>query len=165
MSNKRVVHVGRWCLAVVLMAPLVAAAADPAPAAPSAVVSEDPLERQVLEIAKELRCAVCQNQPISESNADLARDMRNIIREKLQAGETRERIMDYFVQRYGDYVLLKPPLDSAGTVVWLIPPLVFIVLAGAALYFIRRGSRRKLPPAPTLSEEDRARVRAARQQD
>jgi len=148
-----------WLLAALLLAPAVHAA-EPAP-----VVTEDPLERQVLDIGKDLRCAVCQNQPISESNADLARDMRKIIREKLEAGESREQIMDYFVQRYGDYVLLKPPLDSAGTVVWLIPPLVFIVLASAAVVFIRQRSRRAPPPAPTLSEEDRARVRAAREQE
>ncbi|HYM48575.1 MAG TPA: cytochrome c-type biogenesis protein, partial [Burkholderiaceae bacterium] len=67
----------------------------------AAQVEEDPLERQMLEIARDLRCAVCQNQPISESNADLARDMRDIIREQLKAGKSRAEIMQYFVDRYG----------------------------------------------------------------
>ena len=65
----------------------------------AADVSEDPLERQMREIAKLLRCAVCQNQPISNSNADLARDMRAIIREQLQAGKARDEIIAYFVER------------------------------------------------------------------
>src|SRR6185369_12879495 len=78
-------------------------------AAYASQVTEDPLERQVLDIAKELRCTVCQNQPISESNADLARDMRDIIREQIKAGKSREEIVQYFVDRYGNYVLMNPP--------------------------------------------------------
>ncbi|MEK7759553.1 MAG: cytochrome c-type biogenesis protein, partial [Pseudomonadota bacterium] len=69
-------------------------------------VQEDPLDRAVLEIAKDLRCTVCQNQPVAESNADLAKDMRQIIREQLVAGKSRAEIVDYFVARYGDYVLM-----------------------------------------------------------
>lgn len=134
-------------------------------AAQTESVQEDPIERKVLEIAKHLRCAVCQNQPVSESNADLAKDMRVIIREQVIAGKSQDEIIDYFVQRYGDYVLLKPPFDAAGTVVWLVPPLVFIVLAISAFFFLRQRARRSVPPPPSLSEEDRARVRAARQQE
>ena len=84
-------------------------------------VAEDPLDRQMLEIAKELRCAVCQNQPISESNADLAKDMRAIIRQKLQEGKSKQEIKQYFVARYGDYVLLKPPFSASGITLWLLP--------------------------------------------
>ena len=129
-------------------------------------VTEDPLERRMLEIAGALRCTVCQNQPVSESNADLAKDMRGLIRDQLQAGRSRQEIMDYFVERYGDYVLLKPPYEHAGAILWIAPPVLLLLLAVLAVYFIRRNTRQPSPPpAPTLSPEDLARIRAARQQD
>ena len=117
----------------------------------------------MLEIAGDLRCTVCQNQPVAESNADLARDMRAVIREQLVAGRSRQEIMDYFVERYGDYVLLKPPYVRSGTVLWLAPPALLLLLAGLALYFIRRHTHQPTPPpAAPLSPEDQARIRAAR---
>jgi cytochrome c-type biogenesis protein CcmH len=128
-------------------------------------VSEDPLDRKVLDIAAGLRCAVCQNQPVSESNSDLARDMRVLIREKVQAGQSREQIVDYFVARYGDYVLMKPPTEGAGLPLWLLPLAILAVLAISALVFIRRRMGALLPPPATLSAEDRARIERARQQD
>src|SRR3990170_2058625 len=84
-------------------------------------VVEDPLERRMLEIAKDLRCAVCQNQPVSESHAPLAQDMRAIIRDQLKAGKSPEEIKRYFVDRYGDYVLMKPATRGFGAIVWLGP--------------------------------------------
>lgn len=127
-------------------------------------VKEDPLDREVLEIAKDLRCTVCQNQPVAESNADLAKDMRQIIREQLVAGKSREEIMDYFVARYGDYVLMKPPTERAGLLLWIIPPLLLISLALLSWVFLKQRSRSSPPPAAALSKQDQARVRAARQQ-
>lgn len=130
------------------------------------VVSEDPMERRMLEIAGDLRCTVCQNQPVAESNADLAKDMRALIREQLEAGRSRQEIMSYFVERYGDYVLLKPPYERTGTVLWMAPPALLLLLAVLAIYFIRRHTHQPSPPpAPTLSPEDQARIRTARQQD
>jgi cytochrome c-type biogenesis protein CcmH len=134
-------------------------------ATPPPVVSEDPRERAMLEIAKELRCAVCQNQPVSESNSDLARDMRAIISEQLAAGRTRNEIVQYFVDRYGDYVLITPPTDRTGFLLWLAPPLVLIVLALAAGLYLRRRVVRATPPAPALSAEDAERVRKAREEN
>jgi cytochrome c-type biogenesis protein CcmH len=128
-------------------------------------VAEDPLERRMLEIAKDLRCTVCQNQPVAESNSDLARDMRDLIREQIQAGRSRDEIMNYFVERYGDYVLMKPPYERTGTILWLLPPVLFLVLAISAWFFIRRHGHQAPPPAPRLSREDEARITAARQQD
>lgn len=137
-------------------------AADPAG---GPAVQEDPLERQVLEIAKDLRCTVCQNQPVSESNADLAKDMRAIIREQLKAGKSRDDIMTYFVDRYGDYVLLKPRTSGAGAPLWVAPVALLALLGLLAAYFIRSHLQPPPPPPPPLSREDRARVRAAREQD
>jgi cytochrome c-type biogenesis protein CcmH len=144
-------------LALILIAALLSAPAF------TADVAEDPLERQVMDISKDLRCAVCQNQPVSESNADLARDMRAIIREQLEAGKSREEIVDYFVQRYGDYVLMKPPFDYLGALLWIAPPLLLLFLGGFALTYIRSRIHQPASAPPTLSAEDEARVRAARE--
>lgn len=127
-------------------------------------VSEDPLERQVQEISMDLRCAVCQNQPVAESNSDLARDMRALIREQLQAGKSREEIMNYFVERYGDYILLNPPQRGAGTVVWLAPVVILLLVGISGYLFLRHRVRPTMPPPPKLSKEDAARVRAARKE-
>jgi len=126
------------------------------------MATEDPVERQMINIAKDLRCAVCQNQPVSESNADLARDMRAIIREQLQQGRSREQIVQYFVERYGDYVLMKPPARGPGLLLWVLPLAVFTVLVLSGFGYLRRRRHRALPPAPPLSAEDHARVERAR---
>ena len=130
----------------------------------AAQVTEDPLERQMLDIAKDLRCAVCQNQPVAESNAELARDMRQIIREQIKAGKSREEIIKYFVDRYGDYVLMNPPKRGPGEVVWLAPVALLLVVGISGFIFLRRRLRPSLPPPPELSKEDSARVQVARKQ-
>ena len=127
-------------------------------------MTEDPLDRQVIEIAKVLRCAVCQNQPVAESNSDLARDMRAVIRDQLQAGKSSDEIIAYFVDRYGDYVLLNPPTSGPGVVVWVMPGLLLLLVGVSGFFYLRHRLRASLPPPPTLSKEDAARVRAAREQ-
>lgn len=144
-----------------VLAGLLAVAAGPAFAAP---VEEDPLDRQVLEIGKQLRCAVCQNEPVSESKADLAQDMRRIIREQLVAGKSRDEIVAYFVARYGDFVLLKPPVERAGLPLWLAPPLVLGVMLLSGWLFLRRRERNPSPATPVLTDQDLARVKAARKE-
>lgn len=130
----------------------------------AAQVTEDPREREALSIAQELRCAVCQNQSIAESDADLARDMRQIIREQLAAGRSRGEIIDYFVSRYGDYVLMKPRYAGPGVLVWLGPVLLVLALAISALVYLRRRLRVPAAVPPALSPEDAARVREAQRQ-
>jgi cytochrome c-type biogenesis protein CcmH len=124
-------------------------------------VAEDPVERDMLEIAKDLRCAVCQSQPVSESNSDLARDMRAIIREQLEAGKSRDEIVEYFVARYGNYVLMKPPYDQTGTLLWMAPVLLLVAMVIGGFVFLRNRKNVVLPPVEPLSEEDRARIKAA----
>lgn len=119
----------------------------------------------MLDIAKDLRCTVCQNQPIAESNADLARDMRDIVREQLKAGKSREQIMQYFVDRYGNYVLMKPPVEGPGTLLWVMPLLFAAVLGGTAFFYLRHRRRQTLPPPPKLSKKDLERVHRARASD
>lgn len=128
-------------------------------------VSEDPMERRMLDIARDLRCAVCQNQPVSESNADLARDMRAIILDQLKQGRSREQIVQYFVDRYGDYVLMKPPTHGSGFLLWVLPAGVLGVLGITAFVYLRHRRRDTLPPASVLSAADRALVEKARAEE
>lgn len=130
----------------------------------AADVQEADLDRQMLAIAKDLRCTVCQNQSIAESEADLAKDMRQIIREQLIAGKSRQEIIDYFVARYGDYVLMRPPTRGPGLFIWIGPLAVLLVLASTAFVYLRRRTRVPPPPPPPLSPEDAARVRKIEQE-
>jgi cytochrome c-type biogenesis protein CcmH len=117
--------------------------------------SEDPdLEKRVTGLAHELRCLVCQNQTIADSNAPLAVDLRNQIREQLAAGKSESDVMDFMVARYGDFVLYRPPLKASTVLLWA-GPFVFLLLGMFLLY--RRVTRRR-PPDPQLSEADRARA-------
>jgi len=122
-------------------------------AAPAAA---DPLlEERVMAIAAELRCLVCQNQTIAESDADLAKDLRNQVREKLLAGQSERDIMDYMTARYGDFVLWRPPFKPITLLLWLGP--VLLLLAGLlALYY--RLARARDAGAIELSEAERARA-------
>ena len=100
---------------------------------------EDPaLEERARRISRDLRCVVCQNQSIDDSSAPLARDLRLLIRERLLAGDSNEEAIAYVVERYGDFVLLKPPFQGDTYLLWLGPAL--IVLTGGALvfYYYRR---------------------------
>ena len=129
----------------------------------SVAVDETPLKDPALEarartVMKDIRCLVCQNQSIEDSNADLARDLRQIVREQVAAGKTDGEIRAYLVARYGDWVLLKPPFDMRTAFLWM-SPLLFLGLA--VLLLIRRDRAHgagAIPPGPDLSAEERARL-------
>jgi cytochrome c-type biogenesis protein CcmH len=112
------------------------------------------LDKRVATLANELRCLVCQNQTLADSNAPLAVDLRNQIREQLQGGASERDIIDFMVARYGDFVLYRPPFKASTLLLWVGPFL--LLLAGGAL-LAKRISRRQ-PPAPQLSQADRARA-------
>jgi cytochrome c-type biogenesis protein CcmH len=121
---------------------------------------KDPkLEARAEKIGSGLRCLVCQSESIENSNADLARDLRVIVRERLQAGDTDEMIKHFVVDRYGDYVLLEPPFKASTLALWLGP---FVLLLGgvAAAFgvFRRRGAQSQAPVA--LSPEEKRRLDA-----
>jgi cytochrome c-type biogenesis protein CcmH len=112
------------------------------------------LEKRVRELSTELRCLVCQNQTLAESNAPLAVDLRNQVREQLKAGKSERDVVDFLVARYGDFVLYRPPLKASTVLLWTGP---FLLLAfGLFLLFVK--IRRKAPPPAELSEADRARA-------
>ena len=125
---------------------------------PSEMLPDPALESRARDIGRALRCVVCQNQSIDDSAAEVARDMRRAVRERLTAGDDDAKVFDYMVARYGDYVLLKPPFKAGTWALWLGGPLVLLV-AGAALLVAAR--RRKPIAAPTpLSEEEQRRLDA-----
>ena len=121
----------------------------------SVIAAEDPsLDRRVAELAHELRCLVCQNQTIADSNAPLAVDLRNQIREQLAAGKGERDVIDFMVARYGDFVLYRPPFKAATLALWLGP---FLLLALGAWIFYRRVARRRTA-GPQLSAAEHARA-------
>lgn len=113
-------------------------------------LAEDPvLEARVFEISHDLRCLVCQNETIAASNADLAVDLRGQIREQLKAGRTPDQIRDYMVQRYGDFVLYKPPFNAATALLWVAPGLLVVGgLAGLVVLLRRRREATAAAPTP-----------------
>ena len=120
----------------------------------SVLAQEDPaLERRVASLAHELRCLVCQNQTLADSNAPLAQDLRNQIREQLQDGKSEREVIDFMVARYGDFVLYRPPFKATTVALWTGP---FVLLALGAWLLVRR-VRRKAPPSE-LTESERRRA-------
>ena len=110
-------------------------------------------EERILRLSEKLRCLVCQNQSLADSNAELAGDLRREVREQVTAGRSDQQIVDYLVQRYGDFVLYEPPFKATTALLWIGP---FVLLAAAALVLVatlRR--RRRAPEEPALAAEEK----------
>jgi cytochrome c-type biogenesis protein CcmH len=121
---------------------LLASAFSPASASEALPASADPvLEAKVLKIAAELRCLVCQNQTIADSNADLAVDLRGQVREMLKRGEGEDKILEYMTARYGDFVLYRPPVKSTTALLWYGPAALLALAVGGFLLVLRRRSK------------------------
>ena len=112
------------------------------------------LERRAITLEKELRCLVCQNQSLAESNAPLALDLRQQVREQLAAGKSEREVIDYLVARYGDFVRYRPPLKASTLLLWAGP---FLFLIGG-FYVLARFLRRRRVPAPQLTSAERSRA-------
>ncbi|WCL54458.1 cytochrome c-type biogenesis protein [Gimibacter soli] len=116
---------------------------------------DDPAkEAEARELMKEVRCLVCQNQSIEDSDADLARDLRVLIRERMAAGDDTDAVKVYLVERYGDWVLLKPPVAGRTLILWGSPLLILLLVAAGILM------RRRAAPPPPLSADEEARLKA-----
>lgn len=129
---------------------------------PDEMLDDPALEARARELSKVLRCVVCQNQSIDDSAADIARDMRLLVRERLVAGDTDSQTIDHMVARYGDYVLLRPPFQTNTLALWVGPPLMAVVVATLALLFFRvyqREQGARTGPEP-LTPTDRAQLDA-----
>jgi cytochrome c-type biogenesis protein CcmH len=123
--------------------------------APLGVLAQDEeIEKRVTALAVELRCLVCQNQTLADSNAPLAVDLRNQIREQLKAGKSEQDVVDFMVARYGDFVLYRPPLKTSTVALWAGP---FLILLFGAWLLLRR-IRKRPAGEPELSEAERARA-------
>ncbi len=123
---------------------------------PDEVLDDPALEARARALSQEIRCLVCRNESIDESNADLAKDLRVIVRERLVAGDTDAEVFDFLVARYGDYVLLKPRFTAGNAALWLAAPALLLLGGGIAFAFIRRKPGREA--AEPLSAEEQARL-------
>ena len=137
----------------ILLVALALSAACPAVAvSPDEMLADSALEQRARDISAELRCLVCQNQSIDDSDADLARDLRVLVRERLVAGDSDEAVRQFLVDRYGEFVLLNPRVNNHTLLLWGAAPV--LLLAGlAVLWFV---SRRRQGAAPGLSPEEQA---------
>ena len=150
-------HLAAMILAVAALTVPVAAAGPAFAWNPDEVLDDPALEERAREITRELRCVVCQNQSIDDSNAPLARDLRVLVREKLSEGATDDQVFDYVTARYGDFVLLKPPFKASTAVLWLAPAGVFLAGALGVAAFLRR---RTADAAAPLSADEKRRLDA-----
>jgi cytochrome c-type biogenesis protein CcmH/NrfF len=132
--------------------------AQPALAAldPSEILDDPVLEQRARGLSAHLRCMVCQNQSIDDSNAELARDLRVLVRERLVAGDTDEEVMEYVVSRYGEFVLLRPLFNLRNVLLWGAP--VLLLLGGGA-FIVASARGRSQTRSATLSEDEARRVR------
>lgn len=136
-----------WIVAVVTDPPKAAAAASP------------DLEDKVRAIASELRCVVCQNLSVADSPSELAKEMRNLVRELVEQGKGREEILAYFVSRYGEFVLLSPTKRGFNLLVWVLPFLALIVGAGGVYLVARRWTEKREATEPAVDPAYAERVR------
>ena len=124
---------------------------------PDEILDDPVLEARARALSQEIRCLVCQNEPIDSSNADLARDLRILVRERLVAGDSDDDVKDYLVARFGDYVLLDPPLKMTTYALWFGPALILLLGGFGVFRFFSSARRAPAAPAP-LSVEERARL-------
>jgi len=125
---------------------------------PDEIMPDPKLEARARALSAELRCMVCQNESIDESHADLARDLRLLVRERLQAGDSDDQIRAFLVRRYGDFILLKPPFKLETWLLWGAPFLV--LLTGACIILVAQRRQQSFAPANLLSEAERAKLDA-----
>ncbi len=126
---------------------------------PGEILADPALEARARDISKGLRCLVCRNENIDDSDAALARDLRILLRDRISAGDSDAQAVGFIVDRYGEYVLLSPRTDGAALVVWLAGPVMLLLGGALAVQMLRRRAR-VLPPE-ALSDEEEAQLRAA----
>ncbi|OIQ43318.1 MAG: cytochrome C biogenesis protein CcdA [Roseobacter sp. MedPE-SWde] len=151
----------KTCASVLALALVCSVAVLPAPVQavqPDEVLSDPALEARARELSKDLRCLVCRNENIDESNADLARDLRVLVRERLVAGDSNGEVIDFVVERYGEYVLLRPTTTGANWMLWAAGPLMLILALGVAAGYMRGRGRAAKEGEQALSDEEQARL-------
>ena len=125
---------------------------------PDEILDDPVLESRARDLSAGLRCLVCRNESIDESNADLARDMRLLVRERLVEGDSDSDVIAFIVERYGEYVLLRPTTDGVNIILWVAAPVLFVIaLLSAGLYLRQRGAAPE-PLGDRLSDADQKRL-------
>jgi cytochrome c-type biogenesis protein CcmH len=122
---------------------------------PNEVLKDQALEQRARQISSGLRCLVCQNQSIDDSDAPLAKDLRILVRERLTAGDSDKAVIDFVVARYGDFVLLRPPMNARTIALWAAP---FLIVLFGAVFLWRRRNRGIAPASVALTAEEQARL-------
>ena len=123
---------------------------------PSEMLDDPVLEQRARELSAEIRCVVCQNESIDSSNAEIAHELRVLVRERLVAGDSDQEVLDYLVARYGDFVLLRPPVKPATYLLWFGPfAMLLIGVVAVFVFFRRQRAAAALPPALSVEEEAR----------
>ena len=125
---------------------------------PNEILKDPELEARARQLSKEIRCLVCQNQSIDDSNADLARDLRALVREHIRNGSNDQEILDYLVKRYGDFVLLKPPVKASTYLLWYGPVAILLLGALGLIVFFRVSRPIPMEQNIMLSDEERQKV-------
>jgi cytochrome c-type biogenesis protein CcmH len=123
---------------------------------PNEMLADPALEARARAVSKEVRCQVCQNQNIDDSAAPLAADLRRLVRERLVAGDSDQQVLDYLVKRYGEYILMRPPVEPSTWPLWF-GPAALLVIAAIGIAAVRR---RRAEPAAPLAPDEEERVRA-----
>jgi cytochrome c-type biogenesis protein CcmH len=142
----------RIVLLIALIAPTVANAVTP-----EEILKDPALETRARNLSRELRCMVCQNQSIDDSDAPLAKDLRLLVRERLTNGDSDKQVLDFLVSRYGEFVLLKPPFELHTLLLWAVSPAVLLI-GIFALFVMARRRKTVVPPSPPLSEAEQRRL-------
>lgn len=124
---------------------------------PDEILQDPALEARARALSKELRCLVCRNESIDESNAELARDLRILVRERILEGDTNDEAKEFIVARYGEYVLLNPAKSGSSLILWWIGPVSLFLAASLSLHYLRR--RRTQSEASPLSDEEKSRLK------
>ncbi|MBV7409574.1 cytochrome c-type biogenesis protein [Maritimibacter sp. DP1N21-5] len=125
---------------------------------PDEVLDDPAMEARAREISAGLRCVVCRGENIDESNASIAKDLRLLVRERLLAGDTNDEVVEFVVDRYGEYVLMKPTTGGANVILWYAGPALFLLAGLGAVIYLRNRSRAQ-DGGKTLSREEEARLR------
>jgi cytochrome c-type biogenesis protein CcmH len=144
----------RLLMVLVLMLPTVLWAVQP-----DEVLSDPALEERAREISKGLRCPVCQNESIDESHANIARDLRLLVRDRLVEGDSDEEVVDFVVERYGEFVLLRPTIGGSNWLLWAAGPLMLLIAMILGFFYLRGRSDATAPQERALSEAEAARLR------
>lgn len=125
---------------------------------PDEILQDPALEARARLLSKDLRCLVCRNESIDESHAELARDLRLLVRERLLAGDSDQQTMDFIVGRYGEFVLLKPQTGGSNWLLWGAGPAMLLIALGLGMVYLRRRATAPASAEAALSEDEKARL-------